>query len=177
MTRRMPGGVGGHRLFREDVLAGLHGGFEVNRAEARRRGENDQVDARVDRLLIGVEADELLVFGHVDPIFVFLHQLRQAAVEPIGERIGHGHELHGAARAERLTAGAGAAAAATDQGHFDRIVVGAAWAMRAKPSVPARVPPAATIDDVLMNSRREGVTIGEAFAWEDDSFIGDSPNA
>ena len=34
--------------------------------EARRRGQDHQVDARVDHLLVGVEADELPVLRHVD---------------------------------------------------------------------------------------------------------------
>ena len=53
------GPVDGDRLLHEDVLAGFDGGFEVQRAEAGRRGQDHQVDAAVDRLLVGVEADEL----------------------------------------------------------------------------------------------------------------------
>ena len=60
------GRVDGDRLLHEDVLAGFDGGFEVDRAEAGRRGEDHQVGAAVDRLLVGVEADELPLGGHVD---------------------------------------------------------------------------------------------------------------
>ena len=58
--------VDGDRLLHEDVLAGLDRRLEVHRPEAGRRGEDDQVDAAVDRLLVGVEADELPLLRHVD---------------------------------------------------------------------------------------------------------------
>ena len=58
--------VDGDRLLHEDVLAGFDRRFEVHRAEAGRRGEDHQVGAAVDRLLVGVEADELPLLGHVD---------------------------------------------------------------------------------------------------------------
>ena len=41
------GGVDGDRLLHEDVLAGLHRRFEVERAEAGRRGEDHQVARRL----------------------------------------------------------------------------------------------------------------------------------
>ncbi len=117
-------GVGGDRLFHEHVLAGLHRGLEMDRAEARRRGEQHHVDARIDRFLISVEADELLVFRHVDPIFERSLQASVTSVQTISERVGHGDQLHGSFGAQGLTAGAGAASAAADQSDFDGVIAG-----------------------------------------------------
>ena len=64
--RRTPGASTATGFSAEDVLAGLHRGFEMHRAEAGRRGQDDEVGAAVDRLLVGVEADELPLFRHVD---------------------------------------------------------------------------------------------------------------
>ena len=50
------GGVGGHGLLQEHVLAGLHRGLEVHGAKTRRRAEQHHVDPAVDRLLVGVQA-------------------------------------------------------------------------------------------------------------------------
>ena len=58
---RNPGGVGRNRFFGEDVLAGVDGGGDVQRAEARRGREDHQIDVRRDHLLVGVEADEAVV--------------------------------------------------------------------------------------------------------------------
>ena len=55
------GDVDGDRLLGEDVLAGVDGGREVERAEAGRRGEHHQVDVRREHLLVRVEAGEALV--------------------------------------------------------------------------------------------------------------------
>src|ERR1019366_7919899 len=46
------GGVGGDRLLGEDVLAGFHGGLEVNRAVARRRGQHNDIELAHGELLI-----------------------------------------------------------------------------------------------------------------------------
>ncbi len=50
------GGVDATRLLHEDVLAGRNGGGVVDGSKARRRGQDDDVHARGDGLLIGVEA-------------------------------------------------------------------------------------------------------------------------
>ena len=71
------GAVDGDRLFHEDVLAGLDGRLEMDRAEAGRRGQDHQVGTGVDRLLIGVEADELPLLGNVDLLGLVVLQLIQ----------------------------------------------------------------------------------------------------
>ena len=60
------GGVDGHGLLAEDVLAGLDGRLDVQRPEVRRRGQEHHVDVAVEDLLVGVEADEAVVGLHVD---------------------------------------------------------------------------------------------------------------
>jgi hypothetical protein len=39
------------------------------------------------------------------------------------------------------------------------------------PSVPAKAPAPAPMDDVLMKSRREGTTMRDGFALEEESVI------
>ena len=60
--------VDGHRLLHEHVAALAHRVLHVERPEARRRGQDHHADPLqgVDRLLVGVKADELAVLGHVD---------------------------------------------------------------------------------------------------------------
>ena len=115
------------RLLHEGVDALLDRVAEVDPAEGRRRGEDDDV-ARLEavhRLLVAVEADELVVAADFDLVAVFLLELFIASVEPVLEDVGHGDELDGACLVESALLGrAGAAAAAADQGHADRVVLG-----------------------------------------------------
>ena len=83
------------RLLHEDVEALLDGVGEMDPAEGRRRGEDRDV-ARlqaIHRLLVGVEADELAVLGHVDLVGELLLQVAVAALQPVLEDVGHGHQL------------------------------------------------------------------------------------
>ena len=116
--------VGRHRLLHEHMLAGPDGGLEMDRPEARRRGEQHDVDPSVERLLIGVEADEPAVFRHIDLVGMALRQLPVALGEPIGKRVGHRDELDRPGCGQRLLAGPGAAPAAADQGDLDQVVPG-----------------------------------------------------
>ncbi len=118
-------GVGRDRLFHEHVLVGLDRGVEMDRAEAGRSCDDDHVDAGIDRFLISVEADESLVFRHVDAISVSFFQMIVTAFEPILERVGHGDQLHRASRsAEGLRTSFGASPAAADQRDLDRFIAG-----------------------------------------------------
>ena len=60
-------GIDGERFFHEDVAALGHGILHVDGPEARRRGQQHQPARRhgVDGLLVGVQADELPLLGHV----------------------------------------------------------------------------------------------------------------
>ena len=94
----------------------LHRGLEVDRAEAGRRGEDDQVDAGVDRLLVGVEAGEDWSSATSTLLAVLLLEvLRQRLAGVVLEGVGDGDELDRPLGAQRLASRAGAAAAATDR--------------------------------------------------------------
>ena len=64
-------------------------------AESGRRGEDHDITGpqSVDRLLVGVEAEELTVLRDVD--FVLVHVLERvvARAEPVLKDVGHSHEL------------------------------------------------------------------------------------
>ena len=114
------------RLFHEDVQALADGVAEMHPAKSQRRGKDRHV-ARlqaIHRLLVGVEADELPLVRHVDPIAELLLQGAEAAVEAVLEGVAHGHQLDRAAL-DRQGVGrrAGAPAAAADQRHLDRVVL------------------------------------------------------
>ncbi len=93
--RAEAGGVGANGLLHEDVLARGDGGGIVDRAEARRRGQQDDIGAGGDRLLVGVETSEDAVLGHVDSRFDVLvfPQFRQAALGIVGEGVGDRDQL------------------------------------------------------------------------------------
>ena len=90
------GGVDAAGLFHEDVLAGLDGVFVVGGAEAGRRGLDDHVHAAVDRLLVGVQADEDLLRRDVGLALPLNFRFKRSAA-PLAlalEGVGHGHDLH-----------------------------------------------------------------------------------
>ena len=60
------GPIDRQRLFHEDVFAGLDRRIEMNRPKARRRRENHQVGATLERLAIRVKAIELPLWRHID---------------------------------------------------------------------------------------------------------------
>jgi hypothetical protein len=50
------------------------------------RGQDHDVDVAIDRLLVGVEAQEPARFRNIDAVAVILLQLGQTALESIAER-------------------------------------------------------------------------------------------
>ena len=77
-------------------------------------------------MLVGVEADELVLFLDVDlagDVILFLEG-QQAAFQAVGEGVAHGDELDVLVRLEGLRGGAGAAAAAADQADLEDIAAG-----------------------------------------------------
>ena len=117
--------VDADRLLHEDVLARLDGGVEVEGAEARGRGEDDEVDVRqVEEPLGGVEAGEPSILGAVDLVLHALHAF-ECAVDAVLKRVGDRRELdvrpgHG----ERLLEGPGPATTGPDQPDLDRVAGG-----------------------------------------------------
>src|SRR6185437_16003995 len=51
--------IGGDRLFAEDMLIGVDAGGKMGRSKSWRSRKNDDIDAAIDHLFIGVEAQEL----------------------------------------------------------------------------------------------------------------------
>ena len=119
------------RLLHEDVDPLVDGVGEMDPAERRRRRQDHHVarPQAIHRFLIAVEADELAFLRHVDLlgdgwVEVFVEVL-VAAREPIREDIGHGHQLDRAFfDGQGIGRRPGAAAAAADQCHLDRIALG-----------------------------------------------------
>ena len=117
------GGVDAHRLLHEDVFAGRNGRGIMDRAKARRRGQQHDVRAGRQRLLVGVETGEHAVLRHVDlgGVLRLLAQIGQASLGVVGEGVGHGNQLDVFAAVEAVAHGARAAAAAADQGKLQLV--------------------------------------------------------
>ena len=117
------GPVHRHRLLGKDVLARGHGGLQKRRAESRRRGQDDVVHVvKRQHLLVGVEADELAVRGHVyvGGKFGLLEKVK-AGVEAVLEDVAHGHQLDSGSSAENIFGGSCAALAAADQADSNHV--------------------------------------------------------
>ena len=106
---------------------------EAKKQETRAIGERitalDRTVAEVeqarDRLLVGVEADELPLRGHVNPLAKLLGQRRVRGEQAVLKQIGHRHHLHGSAgRLHGVGHRPAAAPAAADQSEADRVVFG-----------------------------------------------------
>ena len=71
------------RLFQKRVDALLDGIREVRRAEADRRGEDRDVAGpeAVDRSLVGVDADEAPLLGHIDMVLELFGEAAAAGVD------------------------------------------------------------------------------------------------
>jgi hypothetical protein len=116
-----PGAVDGHRLLREDVLAGGDRGLDVGRAERRRRRQDHVVDVARQHLLVGIEADEAGVVGHGELVAEPSSQHRPRLVEPILEGVGHRHDADARRGVDDVAGGARAASAAADQADPDLV--------------------------------------------------------
>ena len=113
--------IDGHRFLHEDMLALLDRLCKVDRPKPRGRGEDGHI-GHLDRILVGVEPDELVLLLHLRLDAVFSFQALLAAVHAIAECVGHGHKLDVAGGAERLVGRTGAATAAADQRHLDGVI-------------------------------------------------------
>ena len=119
--------VGGHRLFHEDVLAGLDGGLEMNRPETGRRGQDHQVgpggrspfDRRRSRRTCDPRARRCVPCRSL-----LLLQRLEAAFQPVRKASAMAISLTLPLVRQGLVGRAGAAAAAADQRDLDLIVAG-----------------------------------------------------
>ena len=77
-------------------------------------------------LLVGVEAGEATLAGHIDfgGEATVVAQFAEAALDAVGEGVAHGDELDVRVGAEGLAGGAGATTAAADQADFEGIAAG-----------------------------------------------------
>ncbi len=87
--------IGGERLLHEHVDAFFHGVFQLLRTPARIAGQHGDVAGTqaVDRLAIGVEADEPPLRRHVDLVGILLAQGRVRRGQPFLEQVGHDRQL------------------------------------------------------------------------------------
>src|SRR5207247_10640760 len=115
--------VDGHRLFHEDVLAGFERGPEVEGTERRWRGQQGEVHAAVDHLLVGVPADEAAVLGDL-VLVAQAGEIPAAIVEAVAEEIAQSDDLDTGRGVHAVARGAGAAAAAADQADANRVCAG-----------------------------------------------------
>ena len=117
------GRIGGDGFFREDVFARFDRGLDLHRAEAGRRGEDDDI-GDFDGFFKSIEAEELALFRHVDAVGVLGFEIVERAGEAVFVDIGHSHEFDRAdlVRAECLIRRAAAATAAADEGDFDFVI-------------------------------------------------------
>jgi len=102
---------------------------EVGGSERDRGGEQRDVARAeaVNRLLVGVEADERSILWHIDSVLELLLGQERLLLDaqPFGKNVSHRHDLEVAARhGEGIDRGPGAAAAAADHGHADLVVAG-----------------------------------------------------
>ena len=140
------GAVGRDRLFHEHVETLLDGIGKMDPAERQRRGKNGHV-ARLEaihRVLVAVKADEPALRRHIHLVNMLVawagavggvrlgvglfgrgDEALVAGIEFVGEDIGHGHQFDGAIfDVQGVDDRAGAASAATDQGHLNRVAAG-----------------------------------------------------
>jgi hypothetical protein len=116
-------GIDRHRLLAEDVLLRLHRGFEVQRAEARRGGEDHEIDAGGLHLLVRVEAVEHGFRRGLDASAVLLVLLPvvEAVLRLPFEHVAERDDLDGLVRVEDVANRAVAAPAAPDHADLDGV--------------------------------------------------------
>jgi hypothetical protein len=122
------GHVHGHRLLAEDVLAGLDGGAQVERAEPGRGTQQHHIDA-LEQLLVPVEPVEAAVGGDIDPggdipALPAVAQRPEAVLETIHEHVAQGDELGVLVGPQGLDGGLGAAPAAANKPDAEGLVRG-----------------------------------------------------
>ena len=120
--------VGAAGLLHEDVLAGLDRRGVLQGPETGRRAHDDHVDAAVDGLLVGVQADEDPLVRDVDLGRPFPLEVIERLARAVLEGVGHGDQLHrlteNLRRIQAVVGRAGAASAAADQGDLEQVAAG-----------------------------------------------------
>ncbi len=88
-----PGNVHAHGFFTKDVFPGSYRGLEVPRPESGRSGQQHDIHAAGQQLLISIQAKEGAAFIHGDTIAELLLQAAQAGGDGLGKDIGHGKQF------------------------------------------------------------------------------------
>ena len=123
------GCVDGNRFFHEDVLAGGNSRFEVDRSEAGRSRQNDQINIAGNHFFVGVKPSKFVIVVDLNLVAELRLQKRVLTLKVIGERVSHCDELDGTGRfirvascAECLARRACASAAAPDDADLDCLI-------------------------------------------------------
>ena len=87
----------------------------MERTESGRGGEDHDIHAAIEHLLIGVQSDKLPLVIDIDFALATFADISQRTVQPIAEYLAHGPELHVAVGRERLRGSSRAAATAADE--------------------------------------------------------------
>ena len=113
--------VGRARLLAEDVLVGVHRRRQVLRPEARGRGQQDDVHAAVDHLVVGIEPEERVVDLHARAQLLAAPQPRRRSFDDGFFDVGDGRQLVVGVRGQRLGGRSGPPAAAADDANLDGV--------------------------------------------------------
>jgi hypothetical protein len=110
------GGVHRDGLLHEHMLARVDRRLEVDRPEAGRGGQDDQVDVFLgEQLVVAAKAGELALPDLNPPREVLgVVELPKAVLDAVGEQIGQGDDAGARVGFQRVEGGAGAASAAAD---------------------------------------------------------------
>src|SRR5262249_10323463 len=102
-------------LLHKDMFTGVHGGFEVNRAESGWRRQDHHVNAACHYLLVGIQAGEAAVITdiHFGPECAF--QIGARGVQAILEGIAHRIDLDVFGRGDTIVGGAASATSTPDE--------------------------------------------------------------
>ena len=114
------------------MLAGSHAGFEMQRPEVRRRGQQNNIHTAVDQLLISVKPHETPLrrnLHFVTDLLVSL-DLFQACRQAIFKSIGHRNQLHILVSSQCLRRGTSSTPAASHQANAQHISAGNMKAQR-----------------------------------------------
>ena len=119
------GRVGGHGFLGKDMLAGIDGRLDMLRAESGRGGEQHDIHAAIDNLLIGINTHEhAFLYGVTDFAGVIFLDALEPRLGFILKGFADGVEFDVGIRRERLVDGAGTAAATPDPADLQLGAVG-----------------------------------------------------
>ena len=127
--------VCGDGFFHEDVLAGSDSSFDMDRAEAWWRCQDDEINFRHRHdFFVGVETCELVILVDSYPVAVRLLESWKLGVDVVLKGVGDGDQLDRASSAQCLIRRYGSTSACTDKGNSNGVVISgerATWECKA----------------------------------------------